>query len=165
MQENSDGRKFNMDQFAEGDLREFLYLLNVTKQADQDTIIKEYRIFGNHDVVFVNANGKHASLWEHFIFFLTEVRRLVARVRRIKNMIRDVEDAANAHGEDESIYLSHFHLVFEDIQKDAVAVVVFRSIEPRSESIKYVRVEHYLFALKQMRRNCDRALLKKKITL
>ena len=55
-----------------------------------------------------------------YIFFLTEVRRLVARVRRIKNMIRDVEDAANAHGEDESIYLSHFHLVFEDIQNDAV---------------------------------------------
>ena len=69
MQEHSDGRKFNMDQFAEEDLREFLYLLNVTKRADQDTIVKEYRVFGNHDVGFVNANGKHASLWEHFIFF------------------------------------------------------------------------------------------------
>ena len=61
--------------------------------------------------------------------------------------------AGSAHGHDEYI--------FEDIQNDAVAMVVFRSIDQEAEKIPYFKVRFFLIALKQMRRNVDRELLEK----
>ena len=133
-------------------------LLFVKDPKEQELVIENVKTFGNNDAKFMS---KTPNLWDRFLLFAYETRRLFGKIRNIENMIRDCEDAGAAHGEDESIYVSHFQLVFEDIQNDAVAMVIFRSIDQESAAIPYQKVRHFLIALKQMRRNVDRVLLEK----
>eukprot|EP01084_Bolivina_argentea_P217496 369235_1 len=161
LNEIEENGKFNFDHFNEEHLAQYLPLLYVKDTNEQQIVIDSIRTFGNDNPKFIGSKGKHACLWDHFIHFLYEVRKLIARVRRIENMIRDCEDAAKAHGNDAEIYLSQFHLVFEDIQNDAVATVIFRSIDQENKSIPYWKVRYFLIALKQMRRNVDRELLER----
>lgn len=100
LNESAEDGKFNFDNFNDSHLFEFLPLLYVNDKSEQKIVISSIRTFGNDDPKFTSLKGKNASLWDHFIHFLYETRRLIARVRRIENMIRDCEDAAKAHGHD-----------------------------------------------------------------
>jgi len=140
-----------VQQISTADIQEFLPMVYVTDPAEQQIVLSSIREFGTSSM----------SLWQRLVQFLRETRRLLAYVRRIENMIRDVEDAVKAHGQDAEIYLSQFHLVFEDIQDDGIATVIFRSIDQQRKSIPYWKVRYFFIALKQMRRNIDRELLEK----
>ena len=100
LNETTDDGKFDFDNFTEKHLADFLPLLYVVDKSEQQIVINSIRIFGNNDSKFKSMKGSNATLWDHFVHFLYEVRRLIARVRRIENMIRDCEDAAKAHGSD-----------------------------------------------------------------
>ncbi|ETO25154.1 hypothetical protein RFI_11988, partial [Reticulomyxa filosa] len=83
--------------------------------------------------------------------------------KKKENMIRDCKNAVSAHGEEDVVTLSQFHLIFEDVQNDTVAAVIFRFIQPDPTKtvVSYDIVLNFLLALKKMRRNCDRELLEK----
>jgi len=83
----------------------------------------------------------------------------VLNSRRLQNMIRDVDDAIREHGEKFLIRKGHFNLIFEDIQNDSVAIVLFRAIEEYKNSISLEQIRTYLTALKYMRINVDDRLL------
>jgi len=159
--QNESGTDYNFDNFGEKEMETYLRLMFVTKDEDQQLVIESIRSFGDDDAKFMAKKNNSPNLWDRFLHFAYTVRRLFGRVRNIENMIRDVEDAGSAHGQDQYIYVSHFQLVFEDIQNDAVAMVVFRSIDQEAEKIPYFKVRFFLIALKQMRRNVDRELLEK----
>eukprot|EP01084_Bolivina_argentea_P250628 420016_1 len=158
-----DDNEFDFESFNEKHLSDFLGLLYITDQKEQEIVVADVRVFGNSNPEFTSKYGRNASLWNRFLFFLYEARKLITNVRYIQNMIRDCEAAAKTHGNDAEVYVSHFHLVFdhENLQNDAIATVIFRSIDQENKSIPYWKVRYFLIAVRQMRQNVDRQLLQK----
>ena len=73
LSETVDSGDFNFDNFSEDHIREFLPLMFVEEENEQNDVIEKIHTFGNDDDKFMKKKQGNPNLWDRFLHFAYSV--------------------------------------------------------------------------------------------